>query len=66
MHYHASMAVLPNIPMNVDDDLAWAQSHPGRSALSDGEVIVRSPDGAGHAAPESAVRPWHRARGVAR
>jgi Uma2 family endonuclease len=42
--------------MNVDDYLAWAQSHPGRYELSDGEVIAMSPEGAGHAAVKYAVQ----------
>ncbi len=36
------MVVVPKSPMNVDDDLAWAQSNPGRYELSDGEVIAMS------------------------
>jgi Uma2 family endonuclease len=42
--------------MNVDEYLAWAQSHPGRYELSDGEVIAMSPEGAGHAAVKFAVQ----------
>ena len=50
------MAVVPKTPMNVDDYLAWAQSHPGRYELSDGEVIAMSPEGAGRAAVKFAVQ----------
>jgi Uma2 family endonuclease len=50
------MAVVPKTPMNVDDYLAWAQSHPGRYELSEGEVIAMSPEGAGHAAVKYAVQ----------
>jgi Uma2 family endonuclease len=42
--------------MNVDQYLVWAQSHPGRYELRDGEVITRSPEGAGHAAVKYAVQ----------
>jgi Uma2 family endonuclease len=42
--------------MNVDDYLAWAQEHPGRYELADGEVIARSQEGAGHAAVKYAVQ----------
>jgi Uma2 family endonuclease len=42
--------------MNVNEYLAWAQSHPGRYELSDGEVIAMSPEGAGHAAVKFAVQ----------
>jgi Uma2 family endonuclease len=31
--------------MNVDQYLAWAQEHPGRYELSDGEVVAMSPKG---------------------
>jgi Uma2 family endonuclease len=42
--------------MNVDQYLAWAQSHPGRYELSDGEVIAMSPESAGQAAVKFAVQ----------
>jgi Uma2 family endonuclease len=42
--------------MNVDEYLAWAQEHPGRYELSDGEVLAMSPEGAGHAAVKYAVQ----------
>src|ERR1043166_8078288 len=42
--------------MNVNEYLAWAQSHPGRYELRDGEVVARSPEGAGHAAIKFAVQ----------
>ena len=42
--------------MNVDEYLAWAQEHPGRYELSDGEVVAMSPEGAGHAAVKYAVQ----------
>jgi len=50
------MVVVPKTPMNVDDYLAWAQAHPGRYELSEGEVIAMSPEGAGHAAVKYAVQ----------
>src|SRR5690242_18210499 len=54
--YHAPMVVVPKIPMNVDDYLAWAQSNPGRYELSEGEIVAMSPEGAGHAAVKYAVQ----------
>ena len=42
--------------MNVDQYLAWARYHPGRYELRDGEVVTRSPEGAGHAAVKYAVQ----------
>jgi Uma2 family endonuclease len=42
--------------MNVDEYLAWAQAHPGRYELSDGEVVAKSPAGAGHAAVKFTVQ----------
>jgi Uma2 family endonuclease len=42
--------------VNVDEYLAWAQAHPGRYELSDGEVVARPPEGAGHAAVKYAVQ----------
>ena len=42
--------------MNVNEYLAWAQEHPGRYELSDGEVVAMSPEGAGHAAVKYAVQ----------
>ena len=42
--------------MKVDQYLVWAQSHPGRHELLDGEVVTRSPEGAGHAAVKYAVQ----------
>lgn len=42
--------------MNVNEYLAWAQAHPGRYELRDGEVVTRSPEGAGHAAVKFAVQ----------
>ena len=42
--------------MNVDQYLTWAQEHPGRYELSDGEVVAMSPEGAGHAAVKYAVQ----------
>jgi Uma2 family endonuclease len=42
--------------MNVDQYLIWAQSHPGRYELRDGEVVKRSPEGVGHAAVKYAVQ----------
>jgi Uma2 family endonuclease len=55
--------------MNVDEYLAWAQEHPGRYELSDGEVVAMPPEGAGHAAVKYAVQTallaGIRARGLA-
>src|ERR1043166_3085993 len=42
--------------MNVNEYLAWAQSHPGRYELLAGKVVSRSPEGAGHAAVKFAVQ----------
>ncbi|MBV9428921.1 MAG: Uma2 family endonuclease [Bradyrhizobiaceae bacterium] len=42
--------------MNVDQYMVWAQSHPGRYELRDGEVVTRSPEGAGHAEIKYAVQ----------
>src|SRR5215470_1515103 len=42
--------------MNVDEYLAWAQSHPGRYELLAGKVVAMSPEGAGHAAVKYAVQ----------
>jgi Uma2 family endonuclease len=50
------MVAVPKTRMNVSEYLTWAQSHPGRYELSDGEVIAMSPEGAGHAAVKYAVQ----------
>jgi Uma2 family endonuclease len=42
--------------MNANEYLAWAQEHPGRYELRDGEVVTRSPEGAGHATIKYAVQ----------
>jgi Uma2 family endonuclease len=42
--------------MSVNEYLTWAQAHPGRYELSNGEVIAMSPEGAGHAAVKYAVQ----------
>jgi Uma2 family endonuclease len=42
--------------MSVNEYLTWAQSHPWRHELSNGEVIAMSPEGAGHAAVKYAVQ----------
>jgi Uma2 family endonuclease len=42
--------------MSVNEYLAWAQAHPGRYELRDGEVVAMSPEGAGHAAVKYAVQ----------
>jgi Uma2 family endonuclease len=42
--------------MNVDEYLAWAHAHRGRYELRDGEVVTRSPEGAGHAAVKFSVQ----------
>src|SRR5690348_6036187 len=41
--------------MSVNEYLAWAQAHPGRYELSNGEVVAMSPEGAGHAAVKYAA-----------
>ena len=56
IRYHLVMVAVPKTRMNVTEYLAWAQSHPGRYELSDGEVIAMSPEGAGHAAVKYAVQ----------
>lgn len=43
------MTVLPQIRMNVDEFLAWAEQQPGRYELYRGHVFAMSPEGAGHA-----------------
>jgi Uma2 family endonuclease len=54
--------------MKVDEYLAWAQAHPGRYELRDGEIVARSPEGAGHAtikfAVQTALLAGIRARGL--
>jgi len=42
--------------MKVDEYLAWAQAHPGRYELRDGEVVAMSPEGAGDAAVKYAMQ----------
>ena len=42
--------------MNVNEYLAWALTQPGRHELVDGEVVVMSPESAGHAAVKFAVQ----------
>jgi Uma2 family endonuclease len=42
--------------MDVNEYLEWAQSHPGRYELRNGEVVAMSPAGAGHAAVKYAVQ----------
>jgi Uma2 family endonuclease len=54
--YNRPMTVATKTRMNVDQYLAWAQEHPGRYELSDGEVVAMSPEGAGHAAVKFAVQ----------
>ena len=54
--YNRSTTAAAKTRMNVDQYLAWAQEHPGRYELSDGEVIAMSPEGAGHAAVKYAVQ----------
>jgi Uma2 family endonuclease len=41
--------------MSVDEYLAWAQDHPGRYELFDGEVYAMSPEGARHAEVKAAI-----------
>ena len=50
------MVAVPKIRMSVSEYMAWAQSHPGRYELANGEVIAMSPEGAGHAAVKYAVQ----------
>jgi Uma2 family endonuclease len=54
--YHARMTAATKTRMSVNEYLAWAQAHPGRYELSNGEVIAMSPEGAGHAAVKYAVQ----------
>lgn len=54
--YHMPMSTATKTRMNVDEYLAWAQEHPGRYELSDGEVVVMSPEGASRAAVKFAVQ----------
>lgn len=42
--------------LTVDEYLDWAQAHPGRYELYDGNVYAMSPDGAGHAKIKFAVQ----------
>jgi len=54
--YHSHVTVAAKTRMNVDQYLVWAQSHPGRYELSDGEVVAMSPESAGRAAVKFAVQ----------
>jgi len=49
------MTVLPQIRMNVDEFLAWAENEPGRYELNNGVIHAMSPEGAGHAEKKGAV-----------
>jgi Uma2 family endonuclease len=51
-----AMSTATKTRMDVNEYLAWAQSHPGRYELSEGEVVAMSPEGAGHAAVKFAVQ----------
>jgi Uma2 family endonuclease len=50
------MSAAAKTRMTVNEYLAWAQSHPGRYELSNGEVIAMPSEGAGHAAVKYAVQ----------
>ncbi len=50
------MIALPLARMNVDEYLAWAESHPGRYELYDGAVYAMPREGAGHAEVKFAVQ----------
>jgi len=50
------MTAVTKTHMTVNEYLAWAEAHPGRYELSDGEVFAMSPEGAGHAAVKFAVQ----------
>jgi Uma2 family endonuclease len=50
------MTAVPKTHLNVDEFLAWAETHPGRYELFDGEVHAMSPEGAGHAEVKFAVQ----------
>jgi len=50
------MSTAAKTRMNVNEYLDWAQSHPGRYELADGEVVAMPPEGAGRAAVKFAVQ----------
>jgi len=50
------MTVLPQIRMNVDEFLAWAEDQPTRYELYRGVINPMSPEGAGHAKVKFAVQ----------
>lgn len=50
------MPALAKTHMSVDEYLAWAQDHPGRYELFDGEVYAMSPEGARHAEIKFAIQ----------
>ena len=54
--YNAAVTAATKTRMNVNEYLAWAQEHPGRYELCDGEVVAMPPAGAGHAAVKYAVQ----------
>jgi Uma2 family endonuclease len=62
------MTALPQIRMNVDEFLAWAENQPGRYELYNGVIYGMSPEGAGHAevkfAVQTALAAAIRARGL--
>src|SRR5262245_25232660 len=50
------MTVVPQIRMNADEFLAWAERQPGRYELHNGFIVQMSPEGAGHAKVKFAVQ----------
>src|SRR6266446_5023101 len=51
-----AMTAVTKTRMTVNEYLAWADTHPGRYELYNGEVYAMSPEGAGHAAVKFAVQ----------
>src|SRR5690349_1204219 len=43
------MTALPKHKMTVDEFLAWAETHPGRYELVDGEIYMMTPQRTAHA-----------------
>jgi Uma2 family endonuclease len=50
------MPVVAKTHMSVDEYLAWAQDHPGRYELFNGDVFAMSPEGARHAEIKFAIQ----------
>lgn len=51
----AIMSAVPNLRLNVDDYLAWADEQPGRYELVNGIVYAMSPETVGHIERKAAV-----------